>query len=126
MIEKSLTLEYRLPAGWLKPWVDGLLAGRAIGRSCTGCKNVSFAPVRVCECGSTNGSWIELPGTASIVHRTDGLDGSFALAKFDGAQTNCVVRLNNFPTDATRGRLAAADAGVPAIVLAGLKQDEAS
>lgn len=124
MINKSFTLDYRLSAGWLKPWVDGLFVGKAVGRVCAECKNISFAPIRACICGGLDGSWIELPGTASIIHRTDGLDGSFALARFDGADTNCVVRLKDFAADLTRGQLAAADNGLPALILSELKDGD--
>jgi len=93
-VEYSLTLDYQLQAGWLEPYVQGLLQGVAKGRCCTACKRTSFPPIRVCECQHIEGEWVTLSGVARIVYRCDGSEGSFAFVHFDGADTHTVVRLD--------------------------------
>lgn len=102
MVTLPLTLDYTLPSGWLKPWVDAVFEGRALARRCAACHRVSFAPLRQCDCGERDGVWIELPGTAQIHFRTEGVDGSFALARFDGADTLATAILKNVPEDQDR------------------------
>jgi len=117
MIDYRLVLDYRLAPGWLKPWVDGILEGSAVGRKCEDCDRVSFVPLRFCDCGCGAGDWVDLPGTATIVHRTEGSDGAFALVQFHGADTQTVVRLEDFDHDTVEGRLSKPGTGRPALVL---------
>lgn len=118
----QLNLPYEMAAGWLAPWVDALLAGQALGASCSTCHAVSFPPTRVCNCGSRSTTWQPLPGTAVIVYRTDGVDGTFALVRFDGAASQSVVRLQGLPQDDVRGRLLPASGERPAVVLGPLNR----
>ena len=123
MIAHHLSLEYKLNMGWLTRYVDGLLKGEAIARSCTDCAKVSFPPIRVCECGGCDGVWETLAGTAKINLRTTGQDGNFALACFDGANTQTVLRLVNLKKTATRGRLLKSHDGSPALCLGPEEKD---
>ena len=125
MINHRLVLDYKLSAGWLEPWVEGIARGTALGRRCDGCGRVSFVPLRHCNCGENNGSWIELPGTATIDVCTDGADGAFALVSFDGADTQTVARLKGFDGDQRRGAIVQPGDDLPAVVLRPFS-DEAS
>ena len=92
-IDYGLTLDYQLQAGWLEPFVHGLLQGTAVARRCKACNKITFPPIRVCDCHHDVGEWLNLSGKAHIVYRCDGADGSFALVQFEGADTKTVVRL---------------------------------
>lgn len=116
-IEYQLTLDYQLQAGWLEPYVQGLQQGNAIARCCSACKKTSFPPIRVCECHHTTGEWINLSGAAQIVYRCDGSEGSFALAQFDGADTQTVVRLDAMPDTTVTGYLKQAPTNTAELVL---------
>ena len=113
----QLNLPYEIAAGWLAPWVDALRAGQALGARCNTCQAVSFPPTRVCNCGGCATTWQPLPGTAVIVYRTDGADGTFALVRFDGAASQSVVRLHGLAQGDLRGRLLPASGERPAVVL---------
>ena len=117
MTDIQLSLDYTLSPGWLLPWVEGLREGRAVARTCESCNRVSFVPLRVCACGGVAGTWVDLSGLATVLTRTAGSDGSFALARFDGADTQTVVALSNFPEGHLTGRLRASEAERPAIIL---------
>lgn len=117
MIDKSLTLDYSLSPGWLAPWVDGVLEGKAVGRRCNACNNISFVPLRRCICGESSGGWTTLPGTATLIQTTSGADGTFGLVQFDDASTRTVVRLVDWNETATRGKIKAPDTGKPALLL---------
>jgi uncharacterized OB-fold protein len=124
MIAHDITLEYTLNSGWMTPYVDGLRKGEAMARRCATCAKVSFPPVRICDCGGRDGFWEPLSGVAQVTLRTTGQDGDFAMASFEGAGTQTVVKLVNFgPTD-THGRLIAATE-LPALCL-GPKEQETS
>ncbi len=116
-IEYQLTLDYQLQAGWLEPFVNGLQQGIAIARCCSACKKTSFPPIRVCECNHTVGEWVTLSGEARIAHRCDGTEGSFALAKFDGADTQTVVRLDTMADTDITGYLKQTPKNTAALVL---------
>ncbi|MDA8586683.1 zinc ribbon domain-containing protein [Rhodobacteraceae bacterium] len=117
MIDHRLVLDYHLPPGWMAPFVEGLAQGQTIARRCEDCARTSFPPLRSCPCGASAGAWVELDGTAQIIHRTDGQDGSFALVLFDGAATHSVVRLDNLAPDQNIGRLAKSTGPLPQIIL---------
>lgn len=123
-MDYRLTLDYTLTAGRMAPWIAALRRGEASGLSCDRCGRVHFPPTRCCECGSRQAHWVTLPGTATIVERSDGGNASFALARFDGADTLTTVHLQDFQSAAVRGRLAAAADGPPAIVLVPEPEDE--
>lgn len=117
MITHNLTLSYSLSAGWLAPWVDGLAEGRAMARKCVACGRVSFVPLRVCGCGSDDGTWVELSGRASILRRTTGTDGEHCLAQFDGADIACIARMHHFTPEITQGCLVRSDKDLPMLIL---------
>ena len=118
----NLNLPYELAAGWLAPWVDALRAGLAIGARCNACQAVSVPPTRACSCGGRDSAWQPLPGTAVIVYRTQGADGTFALARFDGAASQSIVRLQGLAHGDLRGRLLRASGERPAVVLGPLSE----
>ena len=118
MIPFSQTLDYSLETGWLTPFVTGLQMGDVIARTCQSCACVSFPPQRVCPCGDRKGDWVTLAGTATIKWRTHGADGDFALAQFDGASTQTVLRLVGFDATQKRGKLIASGSNAPALSLA--------
>jgi len=98
MTTVHLPLEYDLKAGWLSPFVEGLTQGRAVARVCAACGRVSFPPLRTCTCGSAEGEWVILSGRATVITRTSGTDGDFALARFDGADGLTTVALQSTAT----------------------------
>ena len=117
MTSLDLRLNYTLAEGWLAPWVDALREGRVLARRCSACGSTSFVPLRACRCGNLTGEWVELQNSARIERRCAGLDGEFALARFEGADTACVAALRDVPEGATRARLVAATGTLPRIVL---------
>ncbi len=123
-MEYRLTLDYALSAGRLAPWIAALRRGEASGLSCDHCGKVRFPPTRCCECGSRHARWVTLPGTATIVERSDGGDLSLALARFDGAESLATVRLQDIKSATDRGYLAAVADGPPALVLVPKPKDE--
>lgn len=125
-MDHRLVLDYSLTAGRLEPWIAALRHGKATGLSCSDCGKVSFPPVRRCTCGSTQSKWVELVGTASIVERSDGDGSSFALAKFDGADTVATVRLQDPENNTDHRCLAAVPDGPPALVLVPDSKDKSS
>ena len=117
MTSLDLKLTYTLAEGWLAPWVSALREGRVLARRCGACGRASFVPLRTCPCGNLTGEWVELLNFARIEQRCTGLDGDFALARFDGADTACVAALRDFPAALTTARLIPAVNAVPQIVL---------
>lgn len=123
MIKYQLQLDYALAPGWLKPWAAGLLGGEAVARKCGDCGRVSFIPLRICDCGGADGSWITLSGGATILNITRGSDGCFGLVCLDGSDTSCVARLSGFDPDARRGpgarrgQIARPDGDLPAVII---------
>lgn len=114
-----MVLEYTLGEGWLSHWLDGLREGRAIGSSCSACDDVQFPPLRVCpNCRTLSDGWKELSGGATILFRTDGTDGAFALVRFDGARSSAIVGAGGLPPGATRATLAPCpeDPPVPTLI----------
>ncbi len=116
-MKHTLTLDYDLAAGWLRPFVEGLAEGVARARRCDGCGRVSFVPLRVCDCGKAHGSWIDLPGTATVSRRTTGADGDFGLVTFAGADTKTVARLDGFGPGDRQGAIVRPPSALPAIIL---------
>lgn len=125
-MEYRLVLDYSLTAGRLNPWIAALRQGTAAALSCNQCGKVSFPPERRCTCGSIQSTWVELPGTASIIERSDGDSLSLALARFDGADSLAIVRLRQADETRERGRLAAVPDGEPALVLLPEPEDDRS
>lgn len=122
MIKHQLFLDYSLAAGWMTTFVNGLLEGKAIARRCLSCARVSFPPERTCTCGSQDSAWVTLSGRAEIVFQTKGTDGHFGLVRFEGADTQTVVRLDDFG-DARLGRIAKPDGELPMMILNPIDDD---
>lgn len=118
MIRREVLLSYELAPGWLAPHVEGLVRGHAVARDCGSCGRVSFPPERHCGCAAPAPRWVTLGGRAEVVFRTDGLDGSFALVRFAGANTMSVVRLVQNGAEGPVGTLVAPADGQPALLLA--------
>lgn len=111
-MKHRVTLDYTLGEGWLAPWVDGLREGRAVASRCTTCASARFPPLRMCpDCRRPSDGWVTLSGRATILWRTAGTDGDFALATFDGAEGAAIIRTDNLPPDTTHGRLRACPDG---------------
>ena len=96
----QLVLDYHLGEGALGPYLEGLSEGTALARQCRRCDRVTFPPERVCTCQTKDNlpatyGWKTLTGRASVIHRTYGLGGGFALARFDGADNLAVCRIDN-------------------------------
>lgn len=113
----DLTLPYDLAEGWYAPYLRGLRRGLAVAAGCGACGAVSFPPLRVCSCGGVARDWLTLPGSATVIFRTDGADGAFGLVRFDGADSRAVVGLRGIGPGVTRGRLIAADVDRPAALI---------
>lgn len=125
MIKHQIILDYALAAGWMKPFVDGLIAGRAVALKCTSCTHVSYPPQRTCTCGEASSDWVTLSGDADIIFRTTGSDGDFGLVQFDGADTQAVVRLEMFSAVSQRGQIAKSEGSLQKMILEPI-QNEAS
>ncbi len=117
MVHKTLTLDHDLYPGWLAPWVDAVFEAQVLAHRCASCSRVSFMPLRQCDCGKSQGSWIALPGNASLVLQTSGSDGEFALVQFEGADTRTIVRLQNWTAGVIQGRLLAPTGNLPELLL---------
>lgn len=127
MTEIKLTLDYQLNSGWLQPFTEGLVSGQAVAWRCTDCQRTSFPPLRTCSCGQSTGEWTPLSGEAEIQYLTQGVDGAFALARFKGADTSTVVKLqfadlaNDWilaeSSSTLTGRLRPLDGACPELVL---------
>ena len=101
---------------WLAPHLKGLIQGAPIARRCGTCGHVSIPPLRHCPQGHATGEWITLANRATIIHRTTGQDGDFALVQFEGADTMTLARID-LPPGATRGVLRPNTATPPALIL---------
>ena len=107
-MKRGVTLDYALGEGWLKPWLDGLREGKAVASTCPSCGEAQFPPLRTCpDCRIPSDGWRTLPGGATILFRTTGTDGDFAMARFDGARGAAIARAGALPEGATRAVLAA-------------------
>lgn len=90
----QITLDYTIPCGDLTPYFDALSDARALATTCIACGHVAFPARTSClRCAGQQINWTELPGTARVLYRTVGPTGSFALVRFDGADTNSTVAL---------------------------------
>ncbi len=118
MIDHTLRLDYKLNAGWLAPYIDGLKNGKLVARQCATCSRTSLPPVRSCTCGHSDGLWKTLDGTARILHRTTGTDGDFAMVRFNGADTLTVVALDSVSASATTAVIKPASGNLPQLILA--------
>jgi hypothetical protein len=117
MIKHSLTLNYQLNPGWLAPYIERLKEGILLAWQCASCSQTRVPSTRRCTCGSSDGCWITLSGTAHIVKRTTGLDGDFALVRFEGADTLTVVALERVCASATTAVIKPINETLPQLIL---------
>lgn len=118
-MKRNVALEYTLGEGWLAPWIDGLREGVAVASACSTCGETHFPPLRSCPtCRSRCDGWTRLGGGATILFRTNGSDGDYAMAQFDGATGAAIARADGLPADATRAVLAACPDDPPRLSLA--------
>ncbi len=99
-MKRRLQLEYTIGDLSIAPYLEGLRTGLAIAKYCSGCRRTTFPPEHGCPGdlatdGASQSSWTELSGKARLELRTDGPDGSFALARFEGADNGAVCRIAN-------------------------------
>ena len=107
-MKHQLSLEYNLSEGWLAAWVEGLRTGEALASHCSACDTRYFPPLRVCaDCRARSDGWVTLSGRAKVIGRTNGRDGDFVLAQFEGAKGAAVMRASRLPKDAIFGQLCA-------------------
>lgn len=117
-MKRNVTLDYTLGEGWLTPWLDGVRAGTAVASTCSGCGTAQFPPLRSCPtCRTLSDGWRSLGGGATILYRTQGADGDFAMAQFDGAQGAAIARADALPEGATRAVLATCSDDAPFLSL---------
>jgi len=106
-MKRRVALDYTINEGWLAPWLAGLRLGEAIASTCSDCGTAQFPPQRACPtCRKPSDGWRRLTGGATILHRTTGSDGDFAMARFDGASGAAIARADRVPHGATRACLA--------------------
>ena len=117
IISKKLDLCYRLSFGEMTKWLEGLTKGKAFALKCENCKKVSFPPQKICLCGSKKNNWLKLSGIADIKYKTKGIDGNFAIAKFRGASTSSIVKLQNFNDQETVGEIISSKKSSPSMIL---------
>lgn len=117
-MKHQLTLDYTIPFGDLQPYFDALHEGNAFASACNSCEFVAFpARTRCGSCRSNDMRWVPLTGTARVLFRTDANARSFALVKFDGADTSSTVALNNPENNAMFGTIVAPKDGTPGLRL---------
>ncbi|WP_299949934.1 zinc ribbon domain-containing protein [uncultured Ruegeria sp.] len=117
-MKQDITLNYTLGEGWLAPWLDGLREGKALASTCKECGNAHFPPLRACPtCRAPCDGWCALNGGASVVYRTTGADGDFAMVRFDGACGAAIANAQALPPDATRAILAPCRDAPPKLAL---------
>ncbi|MBB5723997.1 putative OB-fold protein [Loktanella ponticola] len=117
-MKHQLKLDYTIPFGGLQPYFDALHDGKALASACNSCGSVAFPARTQCgNCRSSDMKWVRLNGTARVLFRTDASAGSFALVKFDGADTSSTVALDNPENDAMFGTIVAPKDGAPGLWL---------
>lgn len=95
-MKHRMDLDYTIAEGDLAPYFSALRAGQALASMCANCGTVCFPARSQCAtCPDAPLTWRPLDGRATILMRTDGATGSFALVRFDGADTSSTVRLQN-------------------------------
>ncbi len=122
-MKHQLTLAYQLGEGALQPYLQGLCDGVANARMCTLCERVTFPPERSCTCQQKGNrppafGWKTLSGKATILHRTTGVDGDFALVRFAGADNLAVCRLADPRQQGDQVQLVAAGPQRPVLTVA--------
>ena len=114
----QMTLDYTIPFGDLQPYFDALRDGQALASKCDNCGIVAFpARIKCASCRDAPMQWTPLTGTAHVLFRTDANGGSYALVKFDGADTTSTVALKNPENNTTIGTLVAPMGDAPGLWL---------
>ena len=117
-MKRRVELDYSLGEGWLAPWLEGLRQGKAVASTCGACGAAQFPPLRICPaCRVPSDGWSALGGGATILFRTIGTDGDFALVRFDGAEGAALARASALPQGADRAVIGASPNGPPVISL---------
>ena len=117
-MKRNVSLDYALGEGWLSPWLDGLRVGKAVASTCSTCGDAHFPPLRTCPtCRTRSDGWRTLGGGATVLYRTEGTDGDFAMVRFDGASGAAIAHADGLPEGATRVLLAACPDDPPRISL---------
>lgn len=117
-MKRCLELNYTVEEGWLSTWLDGLRVGKAIASTCSTCDAVQFPPLRACpKCRTPSDGWRTLDGGATVLFRTNGTDGDFAMVQFDGASSAAIARSDALATEATRAMLAPSSVDPPQLSL---------
>lgn len=107
-MKRQITLDYTLQFGVLAQYAAAVRKGLALASACNKCGFTAFPPRVTClQCESGEFRWRQLTGEAQLVERTGSGSEGYALAHFDGAQTQSVVRLHDISETASRGRLIA-------------------
>lgn len=107
-MKHRLSLDYTIPAGDLAPYFTALQAGNALASECGKCGHVAFPARAQCgACCTVDMTWKPLSGRAQILFRTDTAASSYALVKFDGADSSSTVGLCNPEQKTSFGRLVA-------------------
>lgn len=92
-IPLKLELDYAYSLGDLKPYFDALRQGRALASRCPECGRTSFPPRLVCNVDRFPATWQELTGCGSIQQLSAGRNATFAQIAMDGADNQCLGRL---------------------------------
>lgn len=120
-MKHRLTLDYSLGEGELAPYLDGLREGQARALRCRTSSRVTFPPEHVYGSAANESAgsheWVTLTGTAEVIHRTDGPEGTFALVRFAGANNQAVGRIANPALKGDRAQLVAVNGDMPGLVL---------
>ena len=122
----EVALRYDHALGALAPYFEGLLAGRAVASTCTGCERTWFPPRPGCCSRSGPVNWTTLAGTGRVVAGTSGggtlpfgggpAGEGLALIALDGADNLALGWVDGFggaPPEGARVRLATGDTNPP-------------
>ena len=117
----DLNLSYALGEGNFAHFLDALRVGVARASKCSVSGKIAFPPNpqlhRRRAADDQDLEWVDLDGHAVIIARTDGPEGSYALARFGGADNCAVCRILNPDQRGLIGRICKSDRERPEIVL---------
>lgn len=121
-MKRLLELEYSIGDLAIAPYLEGLRTGMAVAKQCSRSRRTTFPPERgspgeLATGGASESGWIQLSGEARLELRTDGPEGSFALATFEGADNRTVCRIANPEVSGSTLVLQRDEREVPGIVV---------
>ena len=127
-MKHRLTLDYQLGEGRLRPFLEGLREGSARARDCPSSGRVTFPPEGVSLRNNSDNDrpssgWKTLSGACTILCRTTGAGGAFALVRFDGADNLAVCRIADPADEGKRAMLIASESPQPALTIRVLSTD---